>query len=89
MAGGRPDAIHGGAPEITNWSIALNCCEEDTSILRRPLLLGGGMAAALGMTSGRRSELIRDLDPIPCEAFNDLGPRSELGWIADNHGMRR
>jgi hypothetical protein len=47
------------------------------------------MAAALGTTLGRRSELIRDLDPVPYEDFNDLGPQSELGWIVDNNGMRR
>jgi hypothetical protein len=76
--------MHWGDPEIANWSIALNCCEQDTSSL-----VGGGMAAALGMTSGRRPELIRELDPVPYEAFNERAPQSELGWIADKNGMRR
>ena len=25
--------------------------------------------------------MIRDLDPVPCEAFNDTRRQSELGWI--------
>ena len=77
-----------GDPEITNWSIALNCCEQDTSNLRAGRI-EGGMAAALGMTSGSRPGLVLDLDPFPCEAFNELAPQSELGWIVDKNGMRR
>jgi hypothetical protein len=74
--------MHGGDPEITNWSIALNCCEQDPSSLRHRFRLQAACP-------GRRPELIRDLDPVPYEAFNDLGLQSELGWIVGKNGMRR
>ena len=34
MARTRPYAMRSARPGITNWSIGLNCCQEDTSNLR-------------------------------------------------------
>jgi hypothetical protein len=57
MACARLDAMHAGRMEITNWSIALNCGEEDTSRLR---LHGNGNTAAIAaLTSSHHAPQCR------------------------------